>query len=404
MKTTSEAWPDITALAYNGPYKLIEYKAKDEAVLVRNDNFAGTAANIDKITMKYIDKLDVAENAYRANQVDITRVNLTNLTVVKADPELGKEFIQVPGVTTRAVHMNLNKKPLDNEKVRLALSQATDRETLNKVAFQGAYIPSTTWMPPAVVGGGVTEDSFSKTVGYNPDQAKKTLADAGYADGKGFPTLTITVNDVPGPARHGGVPEGTVEEDPEHRHQRSKSWIRRRAHPSSPARTTTSSRAAGRRTIRTRRTGLRDCSRQDGANNHYGISNPELDDLFQKASFNTNDEERRGQYRKINELLSKSPLLVGPSPLSGELQLHREVEAPRPEGERGPTRCVPLRRLEHRGLVPRQVAPIPPLQGWRAVRLPALSSRGDAPWRPIFFEDSWSWCRSSGRSQPSRSS
>lgn len=197
VKTSSEAWPDVTKLVYNGPYKITEYKAKDQAVLVRNDNFYGTPANIDKITMKYIDKLDVAENAYRADQIDMTRVNLTNLQVVKADPKLGKEYFQVPGVTTRAVHMNLKKKPLDNAQVRLALSQAIDRDTLNKVAFQGAYIPSTTWMPPSVVGGGVKEDAFSKTMGFNQEEAKKNLSAAGYPDGKGFPTLTITVNDVP---------------------------------------------------------------------------------------------------------------------------------------------------------------------------------------------------------------
>jgi oligopeptide transport system substrate-binding protein len=104
VKTSSEPWPDVTKMVYSGPYKIQEYKAKDQAVLVRNDNFWGTPANIDKITMKYIDKLDVAENAYRADQIDITRVNLTNLQVVKADPTLGKEYFQVPGVTTRAVH------------------------------------------------------------------------------------------------------------------------------------------------------------------------------------------------------------------------------------------------------------------------------------------------------------
>ena len=311
VKTSSEAWPDVTKLAYSGPYKIQEYKAKDQAVLVRNDNYYGTAANIDKITMKYIDKLDVAENAYRADQLQMTRVNLTNLQVVKADPKLGKEYFQVPGVTTRAVHMNLKVKPLDNPKVRLALSQATDRETLNKVAFQGAYIPSTTWMPPAVVGGGVKEDSFAGTIGFNADKAKKNLADAGYADGKGFPALTITVNDVPDRIATAEFlkeqwkkvlnidinievvdsrtraakftsedyqlfPGGWTQDYPD-----PENWV----------------------------AGLFNTG---GANNHYGVSDAKLDDLFKKALFNTNDEERRAQYREINKLLSEDPLLTGP--------------------------------------------------------------------------------------------
>ena len=311
VKTSSEAWPDVTKLAYSGPYKIQEYKAKDQAVLIRNDNYYGTAANIDKITMKYIDKLDVAENAYRADQLQMTRVNLTNLQVVKADPKLSKEYFQVPGVTTRAVHMNLKVQPLDNAKVRLALSQATDRETLNKVAFQGAYIPSTTWMPPAVVGGGVKEDSFAGTIGFNAEKAKKNLADAGYADGKGFPALTITVNDVPDRVATAEFlkeqwkkvlnidinievvdsktraakftsedyqlfPGGWTQDYPD-----PENWV----------------------------AGLFNST---GANNHYGVADAKLDDLFKKALFNTNDEERRAQYREINKLLSEDPLLVGP--------------------------------------------------------------------------------------------
>ena len=51
---------------YSGPYK-IGVQGEGPGVLIRNDNYYGTAANIDKITMKYIDKLDVAENAYRAD-------------------------------------------------------------------------------------------------------------------------------------------------------------------------------------------------------------------------------------------------------------------------------------------------------------------------------------------------
>jgi oligopeptide transport system substrate-binding protein len=311
VKTSSEAWPDVTKLVYNGPYKIQEYKAKEQAVLVRNDNFYGTPANIDKITMKYIDKLDVAENAYRANQIDITRVNLTNLTAVKADPTLGKEYFQVPGVTTRAVHMNLKKAPLDNAKVRLALSQATDRETLNKVAFQGAYIPSTTWMPPAVAGGGVTEQSFAAKVGFNPDQAKKNLADAGFADGKNFPKLTITVNDVPDrKATAEFLKEQwkkvlNIDVDIEVVDSKTRSakftsedyqlfpggWTQDYPDPENWV------------------SGLFNTG---GANNHYGASDPKLDDLFKKASFNTNDEERRNQYRQFNEMLSSDPMLAGP--------------------------------------------------------------------------------------------
>lgn len=304
-------WPDVTELAYNGPFMIESYTPKDSTVVVRNDNYAGEAAYLDKITMRYIDQLDVAENAYRADQLQVTRANLTNLNAIKADPVLGKEFIQVGGVTTRAVHMNLNKEPLDNYLVRLALSQATDRETLNTVAFQGAYIPSTTWMPPAVVGGGVTEDSFSDVVGFDPEAAKENLAEAGYPNGEGFPVLTITVNDVPDRRVTAEFLKEQWKQilnidinidvvDSATRSQRFSAedyelfpggWTQDYPDPENWV------------------AGL---FNSDGANNHYGIADDDLDALFEKAFFNTNDEERREQYRQINEMLSSDPLLAGP--------------------------------------------------------------------------------------------
>ncbi|HEX6031250.1 MAG TPA: peptide ABC transporter substrate-binding protein [Tepidiformaceae bacterium] len=311
VKNSSDPWPTVDKLVYNGPYKIESYRAKDSAVLVRNDNWYGDRPHLDKITLRYIDQLDVAENAYRANQIQITRANLTNLDVIKTDPTLGKEFLQVPGVTTRAVNMNLEHKPLDNYKVRLALSQATDREALNKVAFRGAYIPSTTWMPPSVAGAGLKEDTFDKTVGFNAEQAKKTLAEAGYPDGKNFPVLNMVISDVPDrrataeflkeqwkkilnieidvqvvdsktrSARftqmdYDMLPGGWTQDYPD-----PENWV----------------------------AGLFNTG---GANNKYGVSDPKLDETYKKALYNTNNEERLNQWREINKLLSENPMLAGP--------------------------------------------------------------------------------------------
>jgi oligopeptide transport system substrate-binding protein len=311
VKNPGDPWPAVDKLAYNGPFKIESYRAKDSAVLVRNENWYGDRAHLDKITLKYIDQLDVAENAYRADQVQISRANLTNLDVVKADPTLGKEFLQVPGVTTRAIHMNLTHKPLDNYKVRLALSQATDREALNKVAFRGAYIPSTTWMPPSVAGGGLKEDSFSKTAGFNPEQAKKTLAEAGYPDGKDFPVLNMVINDLPDRRataeflkeqwkKHLNIEIDVQVVDSKTRSARFTSmdydllpggWTQDYPDPENWV------------------AGLFNTG---GSNNQYGVSDTRLDELFQKAIFNTNNEERLNQYREINKMLSEDPMLAGP--------------------------------------------------------------------------------------------
>lgn len=311
VQNSGDPWPDVTELAYNGPFKIESYKAKDSAVLIRNDNWYGEPAYLDKVTLRYIDQLDVAENAYRADQIDITRANLSNLNVVRADPTLGKEFLQVAGVTTRAVHVNHEREPLNDYDVRLALSRATDRDALNKVAFQGAYIPSTTWMPPSVVAGGLTEQSFEGAIGFDVDKARESLYDAGFPNGDGFPTLVMVVADVPYQRataeflkeqwkQHLNIDITVEVVDSRTRAARFTSmdydlfpggWTQDYPDPEN---------------------WIAGLFNTGGTNNYYGVSDSKLDEIFDDAIFNTNDEERRNQYREINALLSENPMLVGP--------------------------------------------------------------------------------------------
>ena len=310
VTTPGAKWPSVDKLAYNGPFKIQSYAAKDNVVLVRNDNYYGTQALLDKITMKFIDKLDVAENAYRAGQLQMTQANLVNLAVIKADPTLGKEYVQTARAATRAIHINQLHKPLDNYEVRLALAQATDRATLIKVAFNGAHVLSTTWMPPNVVAGGVTATSFAKTTGYDPEAAKKHLEKAGYPGGKDFPKLVFVISDTPD---RKATAEFVKEQwkkilnididvqvvDGKTRAARFLAldydlffggWSQDYPDPENWV------------------LGLWNTG---GSGNHYGVSDPKLDELYKKAQFNTNDEERRAQWREINVLLSENPMDAG---------------------------------------------------------------------------------------------
>lgn len=82
--------------------------------------------------------------------------------------------------------LNLNVKPLDNPKVREALSLAVDRETL-------AYrVLDNNFKATRKVSPNINNYNYGKKLKpYNPRKAEKLLAEAGYPDGKKFPTITI---------------------------------------------------------------------------------------------------------------------------------------------------------------------------------------------------------------------
>ena len=197
--------------------------------------------------------------------------------------------------------MQMEKKPLDVEKVRLALSRAIDRETLTNNVLQGAGIPGTSWIPPGIVG--IDEKAFDAKVGFNVAEAKKLLSEAGYPDGKGFPVLTMLIRDTPSNKatveflqsefkKHLGIdtkieivdsptrskrfssedfelfPGGWQQDYPD-----AENWI----------------------------IGLFD---KEGTLNHYNCFDNEIDALIQKARYNSNNTERLNQYKQINELIS----------------------------------------------------------------------------------------------------
>jgi len=85
--------------------------------------------------------------------------------------------------------LNVTKKPLDDVRVRRALSLAMDREKLCKYVIISGEKPAHAFAPPDPNG-------FVSTtkLEFDPDRARTLLADAGYADGKNFPSIELLYN------------------------------------------------------------------------------------------------------------------------------------------------------------------------------------------------------------------
>jgi peptide/nickel transport system substrate-binding protein len=75
------------------------------------------------------------------------------------------------------------KNPFKDIRVRKALNMAVDREAIRRVTMRGLSIPAGIMVAPGVHGHAKDIDTVEK---YNPEGAKKLLADAGYPDGFEF--------------------------------------------------------------------------------------------------------------------------------------------------------------------------------------------------------------------------
>ncbi|MCA9824537.1 MAG: peptide ABC transporter substrate-binding protein [Dehalococcoidia bacterium] len=186
-------WPAPPDSPCSGPFCPTEWVAGDHITLVKNENYSLGEAKLDKITLRIIDDLSVALNAYDAGELDMIRVSTTDLPQVRDRDDY--QNIALP--ITIGLEPLMTDPLLKDLNVRLALSRATDRELLNEVVGEGANIPTTNWVP-AEEPGANEAGAFDDVVGFDAEAAKKLLADAGYPNGEGFPGLTMLLTDSEG--------------------------------------------------------------------------------------------------------------------------------------------------------------------------------------------------------------
>ena len=168
-----------TAPVGTGPFQFSNWVQGDRIEIVKNENYWGEAAKLDKVTFKFISEPTAAFAALLAGDVDTFPVFPApeNLPIFDADPR----FKVVVGSTEGETILSTNNKqaPFDNVLVRQALAHAIDRSAIIDGAMFGYGTPiGTHFAPhhPAYVD--LTGDSA-----YDPEKAKALLAEAGLADG-----------------------------------------------------------------------------------------------------------------------------------------------------------------------------------------------------------------------------
>jgi oligopeptide transport system substrate-binding protein len=173
----------------NGPFQITKIDQSNNLIEFKaNENYWGGKPKLDGLQYRYIEDLAVALQAYKNNEVDIVVPDPNDVPTLKADPDLGKEYVEFPGACTLTIAMNLEKAPFDNKKVRQAFSTGYDREGYIRDALKDTAIKTLTWIPPGYPGYDASETRFD----YNPDAAKALLAEAGFPNGEGLPEIKYT--------------------------------------------------------------------------------------------------------------------------------------------------------------------------------------------------------------------
>lgn len=183
-------WSRPGRLVSNGPFMLAEWKQGQVIIVKRNPLYWDARhVRLNEIHFYPIENADTEERAFRAGQLHLTENVPTSKLRDYAKQAPG--LLEVaPVFATYAYVFNVTRPPFDNVVVRRAFSLALDRKGIAAIQPGSGIRPADSFVPP--VGDYAFHDQAA--LRFDPEEARRLLAAAGYPDGRGFPPIELVTN------------------------------------------------------------------------------------------------------------------------------------------------------------------------------------------------------------------
>jgi oligopeptide transport system substrate-binding protein len=182
-------WTRLGNFVGNGPFRLTGWKLNKFLRVERNPEYWDAAhVRLNAIVFYPTENISTEERMFRSGQLHYTndtpidkipRYKAEHPEQIRLDLYLGTYFY----------NLNVAKPGLKDVRVRRALALSIDRQTLVDTVQKGVNPPAYALTPPGTLGY-----QPPKLFDFDPETARRLLAEAGYPDGKGMPPLEILYN------------------------------------------------------------------------------------------------------------------------------------------------------------------------------------------------------------------
>ncbi|WP_245183646.1 ABC transporter substrate-binding protein [Lentibacillus salicampi] len=161
-----------------GPFIFEEWVPDDSITLTKNEDYFGEAAKVDEVIFRTIPDNGARFMELQAGSIDIMNgLNPQDIQNVESDENL--QAIYRPSMNVGYMAFNTDKEgPMSEKLVRQAINLAIDKDELLKL-YEGIGKPATNPIPPSMWGHNDDIEDY----GYDPEEAKSLLSQAGYGDG-----------------------------------------------------------------------------------------------------------------------------------------------------------------------------------------------------------------------------
>src|SRR6187397_2074944 len=157
-----------------GPFKFESWTRGDRLVMVRNDDYWGDKATLDKLIFR-----PIADNAARLQALQSGELQGYDLVEPQDVPTIeGESDLQLldrPAFNVGYVTINQKVKPFDQIEVRQAVAAGLDRESVVNNFYGGRGEVAKEFMPPSLEGYSDNVETYT----YDPAKAKSLLQKAG---------------------------------------------------------------------------------------------------------------------------------------------------------------------------------------------------------------------------------
>ncbi len=298
-------WIKPENIVVNGPFTLEEWRMRDRLLLVKNHSYWDKEnVRLNSIEALTVENTNTSFNLYMTGRAQWTDsngmpLNIMDKLIKRPDchiaPYLGVYFIRC----------NVTEPPLNDVRIRKALAMTIRKDQITERVTRAGQIPADSFVPP-----GLPDYEGPEGIHYDPEAAKKLLAEAGYPNGENFPELVYLYNTF---EAHRDIAEVLQEQwrkylgiHVELENQEWKVYLN-----SQRSLDYQLSRAAWIGDYPDPNTFL-DMFITDGGNNNTGWSNQRYDELIRSAALEKESRKRMEIFRQAEKLLIEEELPVIP--------------------------------------------------------------------------------------------
>lgn len=185
-----ERWgPDFSFhVAGTGPYVLEQWEHGRSVRLRANSEYFEGPPQLRGICYRILPEDLTTLVEFETGNLDCIRIPPPELRRYLSHPQWKHQVVEQPGLNIYYLGLNCQKPPLDDVRVRQAITLAIDREKMRTSVYERRGTLASGPVPPLLMPAG---SSPGKGYPYDPAQSRKLLQEAGYPQGFSLP-ITIT--------------------------------------------------------------------------------------------------------------------------------------------------------------------------------------------------------------------